>query len=215
VIVARVILIRHAETPWNRERRMQGHRDTPLSDAGRAQAAALARRLAGAGFDALYSSDLARAHETARAIAESAGCEIVADARLRERSFGIFEGLTNAEMAAQHPEDFARFDSRDPDYVMPGGESARKFWDRCLECLAEIGERHAGNKVVVVTHGLVLDAVYRAAHGLDYHEPRPVPLVNASINVFAYGGGAWRMESWGDVAHLEPELVTRYEGRIR
>jgi probable phosphoglycerate mutase len=213
--VARVILIRHAETPWNRERRMQGHIDTPLSDAGRAQAAALGRRLADSEFGALYSSDLARAHETARAIAERAGCGIVADARLRERSFGIFEGLTYAEMAAQHPDDFARFDSRDPEYVMPGGESARAFWDRCLDCLAEIGERHAGSAVVVVTHGLVLDAVYREAHGLAYHDPRPVPLVNASINVFAYDGGVWRMESWGDVAHLDPGLVTRYEGRVR
>jgi len=213
--VARVMLIRHAETPWNRERRMQGHIDTPLSEAGRAQAAALGQRLAGARFDALYSSDLARARETAGAIAQHTGSGIVADARLRERSFGIFEGLTYAEMAVQHPEDFARFDSRDPDYVMPGGESARTFWGRCLACLAEIGERHAGREVVVVTHGLVLDAVYREAHGLAYDEPRPVPLVNASINVFGYDGGAWRMESWGDVAHLDPELVTRYEGRVR
>lgn len=213
--MARVMLIRHAETPWNRERRMQGHIDTPLSEAGRAQAAALGQRLAGARFDALYSSDLARARETAGAIAQHTGSGIVADARLRERSFGIFEGLTYAEMAVQHPEDFARFDSRDPDYVMPGGESARTFWGRCLACLAEIGERHAGREVVVVTHGLVLDAVYREAHGLAYDEPRPVPLVNASINVFGYDGGAWRMESWGDVAHLDPELVTRYEGRVR
>ena len=212
---ARVILIRHAETPWNRERRMQGHMDTPLSDAGRAQAAALGRRLAGSRFRALYSSDLARAHETARAIANHCGCEVVSDARLRERSFGIFEGLTYAEMAERHPEDFVRFDARDPDYVMPGGESARAFRERCLVCLAEIGEQHVGGEVVVVTHGLVLDAVYRKAHGLAHHEPRPVPLVNASINAFDYAGGAWRMESWGDVEHLAPELVTRYEGRIR
>jgi probable phosphoglycerate mutase len=213
--MTRVILIRHAETPWNRERRMQGHIDTPLSDAGRAQAAALGRRLADGAFNALYSSDLCRARETARAIAERSGREVVSDARLRERSFGIFEGLTYAEMAERHPEDFARFDARDPDYVMPGGESARAFWERCLACLGEIGERHAGAEVVVVTHGLVLDAVYREAHGLGYHEPRPVPLVNASINAFSYEDGMWRMESWGDVGHLDPALVTRYEGRAR
>ena len=213
--MTRVIVIRHAETAWNRERRMQGHVDTALSEAGRAQAAALGRRLAGARFSALYSSDLARAHETARAIAECSGREIVSDVRLRERSFGIFEGLTYAEMASHHPEDFARFDSRDPDYVMPGGESARAFWERCLACLGDIAERHTGDEVVVVTHGLVLDAVYREAHGLGHIEPRPVPLVNASINMFAYAGGAWRMESWGDVAHLDPQLVTRYEGRGR
>jgi probable phosphoglycerate mutase len=213
--VTRVILIRHAETPWNRERRMQGHIDTPLSEAGRAQALALGQRLADAAFSALYSSDLARAHETARAIASLSGHAIVADRRLRERSFGVFEGLTYAEMAERHPEDFARFDSRDPDYVLPGGESARAFWQRCLSCLAEIGRRHAGEEVVVVTHGLVLDAVYREAHGLGHVEPRPVPLVNASVNAFSFEDGRWRMESWGDVAHLDPELVTRYETRRR
>jgi probable phosphoglycerate mutase len=212
---ARIILIRHAETPWNRERRMQGHMNTPLSEAGRAQAVALGRRLVGHPFRALYSSDLARAHQTAQAIADHCGCEVLSDVRLRERSFGIFEGLTYAEMAERHPEDFARFDSRDPDYILPGGESGRMFWERCLACLAEIGEQHAGDEVVVVTHGLVLDAVYRKAHGLAHYEPRPVPLVNASINAFDYAGGAWRMESWGDVAHLAPELVTRYEGRVR
>jgi probable phosphoglycerate mutase len=213
--MTRVIIIRHAETIWNRDRRMQGHIDTPLSEAGRAQAAALGKRLAESGFDALYSSDLARAFDTARAIAEHAGREVLADVRLRERSFGIFEGLTYAEMAEKHPEDFARFDSRDPDYVLPGGESGRAFWQRCLGCLGEIGERHAGAEVVVVTHGLVLDAVYRTAHGLDPREPRPVPLVNASINAFCYEDGAWRMESWGDVEHLDPGLVTRYQGHFR
>jgi probable phosphoglycerate mutase len=211
--MTRVTLVRHAETPWNRERRMQGHTDTPLSEAGRAQAQAVGRRLARGGFAALYTSDLARAQDTARVIALHSGREIIADVRLRERAFGIFEGLTYAEIAERYPEDLARFELRDPDYVVPGGESARAFRERCLGCLAEIAERHVGDEVVVVTHGLVLDAIYREAHGLEHHEPRPVPLVNASLNAFTYTGGMWFMESWGDVAHLDPELVTRYESR--
>ena len=211
--MSRVILVRHAETPWNRERRMQGHTDTPLSESGRQQAQALGRRLAEGNFSSLYTSDLSRAHDTARVIALHSGHEIVADVRLRERSFGIFEGLTYAEIGERYPEELARFEERDPDYVVPGGESARAFWERCLACLAEIAERHAGDQVVVVTHGLVLDAVYREAHGLGHHEPRPVPLINASLNAFTYTGGMWFMESWGDVAHLDPELVTRYEAR--
>ena len=213
--MTQLILIRHGETPWNRERRMQGHVDTALSDTGRAQAAALASRLAATDFSGLYSSDLARARDTAHAIAELTGHAIVAERRLRERAFGIFEGLTYHEIADRYPEAFARFEARDPDYVVPGGESARAFWARCLGCLGEIGERHAGAAVVVVTHGLVLDAIYRAAHGLPHDQPRPVPLVNASINVFAYSAGTWQMESWGDVGHLDEALVTRYEGRSR
>ncbi len=210
-----LILIRHGETPWNRERRMQGQVDTALSDTGRAQAAALASRLAVTDFSALYSSDLARARETARAIADLTGHAIVAEQRLRERAFGIFEGLTYHEIADRYPEAFVRFETRDPDYVVPGGESARAFWARCLECLGEIGERHSGAGVVVVTHGLVLDAIYRAAHGIAHDQPRPVPLVNASVNVFTYRAGNWNMESWGDVEHLDEALVTRYEGRAR
>jgi len=208
----RLIVIRHGETEWNREKRMQGTTDTPLSDVGRIQARALGKRLAGRGFDALYSSDLSRARDTARAIAEQTGRELVVDPRLQERRFGIFEGLLAAEIIARYPEEHARFASRDPDYEVPGGESASAFARRCLGCLAEIAGRHRGAEVVVVTHGLVLDSLYRAAHGLEHGAPRPVPLINASINLFGYAGGGWSMELWGDVSHLAPGEVTQYRG---
>jgi probable phosphoglycerate mutase len=191
---------------------MQGTTDTPLSDVGREQARALGRRLAGHAFAALYSSDLARAWDTARAISEHTGRETVTDPRLQERRFGIFEGLTAEEIVARFPEEYARFASRDPDYAVPGGESARSFTERCIGCLAEIAGRHAGGEVVVVTHGLVLDSLYRAAHGLDHGARRPVPLINASLNVFGYGRGAWRLELWGDISHLAADQVTVYRG---
>jgi probable phosphoglycerate mutase len=207
-----LIVIRHGETAWNREKRMQGTTDTPLSEVGRAQAQALGRRLADRGFAALYASDLSRALDTARNKAEHTGREIVTDPRLQERRFGIFEGLTAEEIVARYPEEHARFSSRDPDYAVPGGESARSFTWRCIGCLAEIGARHSGDEVVVVTHGLVLDSLYRAAHGLDHGARRPVPLINASLNVFGYDGRAWRLELWGDVSHLAPGEITQYRG---
>lgn len=208
----KLIVIRHAETTWNRDKRMQGTTDTPLSDVGRAQAQALGRRLAGREFCALYSSDLSRARDTARAIAEHTGRELVIEPRLQERRFGIFEGLVATEIVSRYPEEHARFASRDPDYEVPGGESARDFVRRCIGCLSEIAGRHRGEEVVVVTHGLVLDSLYRAAHGLEHGEPRPVPLINASVNLFGYSGGAWRMDLWGDVSHLAPGQVTAYRG---
>ena len=207
-----LIVIPHGETEWNREKRMQGTTDTRLSDVGRAQAQALGRRLATRGFAALYSSDLARARDTARAIAEHTGRNVVADPRLQERRFGIFEGLLAEEIRSRYPEEYARFASRDPDYEVPGGESASGFTARCLGCLAEIAGCHTGAEVVVVTHGLVLDSLYRAAHGLGHGEPRPVPLINASINHFGYGASAWRMVLWGDVSHLAEDEVTLYRG---
>lgn len=210
--MTRLILIRHGETAWNRERRMQGQTDTPLSDEGLVQARALGARMAAVRFAALYSSDLSRALETARPVAAATGHEIITDPRLRERAFGIFEGLTAAEIAARYPDELERFHSRDPDYVVPEGESARMFHARCLPCLADIAERHSGEDVVVVTHGLVLDAVYRAAHSMPPEAPRTVQLLNASVNVFARNGTDWRMESWGDVEHLQQSQVTRFQG---
>ena len=212
MIETKLVVIRHGETTWNREKRMQGVTDTELSDVGRAQAQALGRRLKERPFAALYSSTLSRALHTARAIGEHAGHEVVVEERLRERCFGIFEGLTAAEIMSRYPEEHARFASHDPDYEVPGGECAARFMQRCLGCLAEIADRHRGGQVVVVSHGLVLDSLYRAAHGLAHGAPRPVPLINASINRFGYGAGAWRMELWGDVGHLAPHEVTVYRG---
>lgn len=208
----RLIVVRHAETTWNREKRMQGTTDTKLSDVGCAQAQALARRLVNETFAALYSSDLSRARDTAHVIAQLTGCDLMLEPRLRERAFGVFEGLTSDEIRARYPEEYACFASRDPDYEVPGGESARGFMRRCLSCLAEIADRHAGEEVVVVTHGLVLDALYRAAHDLDHGVQRPVPLINASLNFFSYGNDSWRLVRWGDVSHLAEEEITIYRG---
>lgn len=207
-----LIVVRHAETTWNRERRMQGTTDTALSDVGRAQARALARRLAGETYSAIYSSDLSRARDTAHVIAQHSGRPLLLEPRLRERAFGVFEGLTAPEIEARYPEEFACFTTRDPEYEVPGGESARGFTQRCLGCLAEIAHRHPGEEILVVTHGLVLDALYRAAEGLDHYTQRPVPLINASLNFFAYRANAWRLVRWGDVTHLDEDEVTVYRG---
>jgi probable phosphoglycerate mutase len=200
--MTQLILIRHGETVWNRERRMQGHLDSPLSATGLRQAHLVARRLAQIEFDALYSSDSERAHRTARSVAEVTGHAIVVEPRLRERHFGVFEGLTGSEIQSNYPADYLRFQSRDPEFVVPGGESALAFRSRVLGCLGEIAERHAGSVVVVVTHGLVLDQLYRAAHGLPLNVLRGNDLINASLNTFRYDTGQWRLECWGDAAHL-------------
>lgn len=203
--MAQLILIRHGETLWNQQHRMQGHSDSPLTENGMRQARQLAQRLGQIEFQALYSSDSGRALETARCIAAVTGHEIIVDARLRERSFGVFEGLTGKEMYTLHPDHFERFKTRDPEYVMPGGESAIAFRERALGCLQEIVGRHAGEVVVVVTHGLVLDMVYRSAYRIDLDAPRTFELVNAGINRCRYHKDAWRVEVWGESGHLDPE----------
>ena len=199
-----LILIRHGQTVWNSERRMQGQRNSALSELGRAQARAVARRLQNEAFDLLYSSDLDRALETAQAIAQVTGHEIRIEPRLRERCFGIFEGLTRDEMKERHPSEYARFRERDPDYCMPGGESARAFHDRCMGVFHDMVARHVGRRIVVVAHGLLLVALYRVAHALALNEPRTqLELINGSLNVFGYADARWRMLAWADQAHLK------------
>lgn len=200
--VTRFILIRHGETTWNREGRIQGHLDSPLNQEGIAQAQALAERLCDESFDALFSSDLGRAWHTAQYVARRTGHAVSTDPRLRERHYGVFQGMTRGQAQHIHPEDYTRYCDEGADYVIPGGESAGRCFAHNRECLEEIGERHRGATVVVVAHGGVLDGFYRHVMGLPRAGPRAFTILNASLNWFSYQNGEWRLERWGEVAHL-------------
>jgi len=200
--VTQFILVRHGQTAWNSEGRYQGHLDSPLTAAGAAQARAVAARLAGAGIDALYSSDLERALQTARMIAEKLALPVLTDARLRERCLGIFQGLTRSEAQRQLPEEFRRLKSGDPEHVVPGGESARQRSELAVRCLEELAENHAGQRVLVVTHGGVVAAMFRHVVGVPPGAPRRFQLPNAGLNTFSHRDGRWLLETWGDVYHV-------------
>jgi probable phosphoglycerate mutase len=208
--VTEILLIRHGETLWNQQGRMQGQHDSPLTPLGLQQARRLASRMKGVSFAALYSSDLGRAYQTARCIADETAHDIVSERDLRERSFGIFEGLTNNEIQTRYPDHYEPFARRDPDYVMPNGESATQFRDRCIGCLETLTRRHEGETIVVVTHGLVLDALYRTACRMSLDIPRGFPLLNCSVNTFRYGPNGWIALAVCDVAHLAGGDVTRF-----
>jgi probable phosphoglycerate mutase len=206
--MTQLILIRHGQTLWNEQRRMQGQSDSPLTETGVRQSRLLGHRLAHMQFTALYSSDTGRAHHTARNVAEITGHPVIVDSRLRERHFGVFEGLNGEEIQARYPEAYARFKNRDVAYVIPGGESTLAFRERALHCLNEIAARHAGESIVVITHGLVLDVIYRTAVGIPFEQRRTYDLVNAGINRFRYDAGAWHLEVWADGSHLNDGLIT-------
>jgi probable phosphoglycerate mutase len=206
-----LLLIRHGETAWNAEHRIQGHLDIPLSTSGFRQAQRLAERLAGEAIAAVYSSELARAWFTALPLAERLGVEVSAEPRLRERSFGIFEGLTLDEVAHRHPQEFAQWRGRDPDWQLEGGESGRQLIDRVLAALQDIVARHRGSTIAVVSHGGVLDVVYRSARALPWQAPREHQMLNASINRLAASASPLELAilDWGDIAHLaEPRDET-------
>ncbi|MDP2639669.1 MAG: histidine phosphatase family protein [Betaproteobacteria bacterium] len=201
-----LIAIRHGETEWNRDGRFQGHLNSVLNREGLAQAEALGERLATEHFDLLLSSDLGRALQTASAIALRSGHEVVVEPRLRERRMGIFQGLTAAEVQVRYPDEYARFSTRDPDYVIPEGESARQLFQRSVACFTELAERHAGLTLATVTHGGVLAMLYRHARAIPLETPRDFPLHNTGLNRFRHRLGAWQLQSWGEVGHLERAL---------
>jgi len=200
---ARIILIRHGETEWNREGRIQGyHGDSALTENGRAQAQKLAARLAGEDLGALYSSDSERARQTAAPIVAALRMAAVYDTALRERNYGEFEGWTYADLERERPEAYSKFRSRDPAYAPPGGESGAQFSARILAALERVAKPMAGRQAAVVTHGGVLGVIHRHVNGAAPDSKRDYSLLNASINRLLYSDGRWSIEAWGDVAHL-------------
>ncbi len=151
------LLIRHAESIWNVQRRWQGHADPPLSEQGVAQAEALAARLSGERADRLYCSDLQRAHHTARIVGRALGLEPERDPRLRELDVGAWEGLTREEIAARDAASLARFDSGDPDAPGGGAESRGAMRKRIRAVMRDYDRAHRGERIVIVAHlGVIL-----------------------------------------------------------
>lgn len=204
--MTRLCIIRHGETAWNAEHRVQGQLDVPLNAAGLAQADAVARALRQEAFDAIYSSDLSRAVQTAQPLASILALKILRHEDLRERHYGVFQKLTYAEVKVRYPEDYARFEARDPDFAFRTGESLRDFSARSVEAISRIERANEGKNIAVFTHGGVLDKLYRFVTGLPLSAPREFGIPNCGINRLARNGGAWRIESWADVAHLEGAL---------
>jgi probable phosphoglycerate mutase len=201
-----IILIRHGETDWNRELRFQGHIDVPLNDTGHEQARRLGLRLAGEPVQHLISSDLMRAQQTAAPAARQLELDVITSVALREQNFGIVEGMRADEIQSLHPrawEDWLQFRE---DHAMPEGESARQFHARIIEALGGIATAHPGQKVLVVTHGGVLDMVWRTARGLGLSGPRRSEIPNAGFNRIRMADAATpeRIEivDWADTRHL-------------
>ncbi|HQX05161.1 MAG TPA: histidine phosphatase family protein [Zoogloea sp.] len=206
-MTTRICLVRHGETAWNAERRLQGHIDIPLNDIGLAQARATAASLTNQSFEAAYASDLLRARQTADAIAARCSLQPAIDARLRERHYGVFQALTYDEARARFPEDYQHFESRDPEFVFPGGgESLRQFAARIHEALHDIATRHQGGTVLVVTHGGVLDVAHRLATGKPLETPRDFTIPNAALNWIERDGVDWRLIAWAEQRHLKSAL---------
>ena len=201
----RIIAVRHGETDWNAGGRIQGLTDIPLNDKGRWQAQRAAQQLADSRepISAIYSSDLARAHETASTIAQAYGIPVQTDTRLRERSFGDFEGSTFTELEQAYPDDIARWRARDPAWAAPGGETLVALGERIQAVTEALARQHPGEQIVLVAHGGVLDMMYRFATRQAVNVQRTWELGNASINRLLWTSEGLHLVGWSDTRHLD------------
>jgi probable phosphoglycerate mutase len=201
-----LLVIRHGETVWNSEQRFQGHGDSPLTESGRNQVVALGRRMEEIKFDTLISSDLGRTQETAAIIADFTGHAVELDSRLRERNYGVLEGLSIHEIKAKHSKVLNQLKTDDPDFILPGGESHRQHYQRNVAFIEELLAKKSGATVAVVAHGGVLDSIFRYVASLPLDQPRCFITTNASLTIVSHGNfyetTRWVIETWCDAAHL-------------
>ncbi len=206
------MLIRHGQSTWNRERRIQGQLDPPLSEEGRWQAQRLGRRLAGRRFTGFYSSDLKRAFETSAAIAAATGAQPKPDESLREIYLGEWEGLRTDEIAERFPEAWTSW-VEEPDWdVVPRGERAADFESRVAAAIDAIFQRHEHGEVLVVTHGGVIQIALQRIVGNRSHGLFPFKIQNASLSVLERRNGRVMIAGVNDIAHLEATVVTKGQG---
>ena len=199
----RVLAIRHGETEWNVQTRLQGQTDVPLNRRGEDQVRRLAEAIRREPLTAVYSSDLARAARTAEAIGRALGLPVHHETGLRERAFGVFEGFTHLEVGERWPLENQRWRQRDIDFGPEGGEVLSDFDARCVATATRLSAAHPGETIALVAHGGVLDCLYRAASRIELQAPRTWKIGNASINRLLYTPQGFTLVGWSDDHHLE------------
>lgn len=197
-----ITMIRHGETIWNTEQRIQGQLNSKLTENGVLQAQLVGNALAKRTFDVLISSDLERAAETARIINTKLSLPHHFNANLRERSFGKLEGMTFAEMKEQYPDEFLAYKKRDPEYVIPKGESIQQLYTRVTSAIEDIAHKYPNSKVLIVSHGLVLEMMMYKTFAISLDKPRAFSINNSSISSFNIDGNNWFLKEWGVIEHL-------------
>ncbi|KQU87024.1 MULTISPECIES: histidine phosphatase family protein [unclassified Variovorax] len=200
--ITRLIAVRHGETAWNVDTRIQGQLDVGLNATGLWQARRVGQALAHEDIGAIYASDLSRAWQTAQEIARPHGLTVHPEPGLRERAFGRFEGMSFAEIEATLPDQARRWRERDPEFEPEGGESLLAFRERVTHIASKLAARHPGQLVALVAHGGVMDVLYRAATRQELQAPRTWQLGNAAINRMLWTPEGFSLVGWSDTAHL-------------
>jgi 2,3-bisphosphoglycerate-dependent phosphoglycerate mutase len=194
-----ITVVRHGETEWNKIGLHQGVLDSPLTEKGIEQAENVVWALQKYTFQKLYSSDLGRAVQTAKIFAAALKLDIIYDSRLQERNLGCLGGLTLDEFKKQYPDDCERFLAKDPEFILPGGESIRQAYERSMACFEELAAKHQNESILIVTHGFILEYLFRRTLEIPLDQPRRFALKNCSINRFLKRSDGWKLDIWGEI----------------
>jgi broad specificity phosphatase PhoE len=206
----RLLLVRHGETVWNQENRWQGQADVPLSEAGRDQARRLARRLLAEGraVRAIYTSDLSRAFHTAEILGEALGIPPAPDVGWREMNIGAWSGLTTAEVIARHADEWERLRAGE-DLPRGGGETFAQFQERIIRSVKYLVKKHAGEQIMIVSHGGAVRAFLLRCRGLDVSQFRQIDKIgNTGLSeVTFFSDGPALIHSVNDTGHLDGQAL--------
>jgi probable phosphoglycerate mutase len=197
-----ITIVRHGETTWNVEKRIQGHSNSKLTENGILQAELVANALAKREFDVLISSDLERAAETAKIINTQLLLPHEYNSNLRERSFGLMEGKTFAEIKQQLPNEYAAYKKREIKHIIPEGESIEQLFVRVTKEIEKITRKYQNQKILIVSHGLVLEMMMYKTFNIELDKPRAFSINNSSISSFYIDNNNWFLKEWGVIEHL-------------
>ena len=202
-----ITLVRHGETEWNVLRRLQGRQNSELTPYGLEQAEMTSEALKNLDFDIIYTSDLKRAIITTEIINRYHNLEVKIDSALSERNFGVMEGLTREVLQDKFPEVYSGYMARKEDYQIPGGESLIEYTEKVRQSLQNIIRKYKGKRILIITHGGVLDCIMRIIFNYPMSAPRSFSIYNASINRISVKDDEWFLEVWGDISHQKSKSL--------
>lgn len=207
--MTKIYLVRHAEAEGNLYRRIQGHQNGGVTPLGRRQIAAVGRRFASIHLDAVYSSDLIRAHETAKAVAAPSGVPVQTTPRLREVHVGVWEDQPWGNVEYTQPDQMYNFSSDPQNWIVEGAERYEELQERMLSTVRELGERHDGQTIAVVSHGMAIRTLLFTILGRPYDEFKSFPHGdNTAVSLLTLENGEFRVDFFNDNSHLDADLST-------
>ncbi len=204
-----IYIVRHGETIWNLEGRIQGYSDSPLTETGKEQARVTGLFLKSFGIEEIHTSDLGRAVHTATIINNSLNVNIIKNDTLREGNYGILEGEKFKDIPVKFPKVYSKMKDKDLFFVIPGGESISGYTQRVVSAILSIAKKTEKDKILIVIHGGLLGKILYHVLGIDFKEERKFSIDNCAINIFTWSGEKLFLKTWGFAEHLDSIKITK------